>query len=253
MRTLSSSGRGSIRRTPRDGAAGRQTGGVRTAAVTASVAVMLVVAAGVVVVASGGFAAVRRAFVVESHYARRVAQFEARPVSAGDVVFVGDSLTEFGEWSQRFPGVSVRNHGIAGDDSAGVLARLEDVTAGRPAKIFLMIGTNDLTDGADEEAVVANVEEIVTRIAAASPDTQTFVQSILPRARRDRARVESLNRRLRAAVAGEAVWIDLYPHFVDDRGSIRDTYSDDDLHLRGEGYAVWRDVIAPHVLGGTES
>lgn len=226
---------------------------MRTAAVTASVAVALVVAAGVGVFASGRMAAVRRGFVVESHYGRRVAQFEARPVTADDVVFLGDSLTEFGDWSQRFAGVPVRNFGVAGDDSAGVLARLEPVTAGRPAKVFVMIGTNDLTEGVAEETIGSNVQEIVARIAAASPGTEIFVQSVLPRARRDRARVASLNRRLRSAVVGAAVWIDLHPHFVDDDGSIRDTYSDDDLHLRDEGYEAWRDVIAPFVLGGART
>lgn len=78
----------------------------------------------------------------------------------------------------------MRNRGIAGDDTAGVLARLREVTAGRPAKVFLMIGTNDLTEGVDETRIAANVEQIVARIAAASPDTQIFVQSVLPRARR---------------------------------------------------------------------
>lgn len=92
------------------------------------------------------------------------------------------------------------------------------VTSGRPAKVFLMIGTNDLTAGVAGDEIVANVADIASRVAAESPDTEIFVQSILPRGRRYRGRIESLNRALRSAVAGEAVWIDLYPRFVDEDG-----------------------------------
>jgi hexosaminidase len=216
------------------------------------VAVGLLATVGVVVVAGGGVAAVRRALVLDSHHRQRVGQFDRQPVEAGDVVFLGDSLSEFGRWDDWFTDVRVRNRGIAGDDTVAVLARLDEIVEGGPAKVFLMIGTNDLSNGADEGDIVVNVAQIVSRITTGSPDTQVYVQSVLPRGRRYRARVESLNHRLRAAVAGEAVWVDLHRDFVDEDGSIKDALSNDELHLLDEGYVVWRDVISPYVSNAAD-
>jgi hypothetical protein len=44
-------------------------------------------------------------------------------------------------------------------------------------------------------------------------------------------------------------WIDLYPRFLAPDGSIRDDLSNDELHLLGPGYDLWRDAIAHHVAG----
>jgi lysophospholipase L1-like esterase len=44
--------------------------------------------------------------------------------------------------------------------------------------------------------------------------------------------------------------IDLFPLFDDGTGAIRKDVTNDNLHLMGPGYKIWRDAIAPHVLGG---
>ena len=95
-----------------------------------------------------------RAFL-EGHHARQISAFEALPIAPDDVVFLGDSITEAGPWEELFPGIRVRNRGIGGDTTGGVLRRLEQVTSGGPAKVFLLIGTNDLGRGASEAEIVA--------------------------------------------------------------------------------------------------
>src|SRR5262245_41079427 len=194
-----------------------------------------------------------RAFL-EGHQARRVSAFEAFPLAPDDVVFLGDSITEGGPWEELFPGVRTRNRGIGGDTSDGVLRRLEQVTRAQPAKVFLLIGTNDLYSGASEDEIVANIEEILERLKQESPDTEVYLQSVLPRAADYRTRIEALNARL-AEVAGEqaAAWVDLYPAFVDpEKGAIRPELSNDDLHLLGPGYALWKEQIEALVRAGAE-
>src|SRR3954451_7586104 len=61
-----------------------------------------------------------------------------------EIVMLGDSLTEWGNWHELVPEFRVINRGIAGDTSSGVLDRLEEVIARRPKLVFLMIGTNDI-------------------------------------------------------------------------------------------------------------
>ncbi len=81
--------------------------------------------------------------------------------------------------------------------------------------------------------------------------SQFEVLGVLPRAVEYRERIESLNRVLAQAVAGRASWVDLYPLFLDEQdGSIADAFSNDELHLLGAGYAVWRDAIETLVNRG---
>ncbi|MBM4385879.1 MAG: hypothetical protein FJ091_21230 [Deltaproteobacteria bacterium] len=222
---------------------------MRKVVLTLSLALNGLVAAAVVWMLAGpGMRAVLRSFI-EPEKARRISTFETFPVVPGDIVFLGDSITEGGEWNELFVGKAVRNRGIGGDTSTGVLARTDAIARAKPAKVFLLIGTNDLFVGAAPEEIAANVGEILGRIAGESAGTQLYVQSVLPRAASYRAEVEALNARLeRVASERGATWIDLYPVFLDpETGAIRTSLSNDELHLLGPGYALWRQAIAEHV------
>jgi len=191
---------------------------------------------------------------LEGHQARLVSSFEAFPLVPDDTVFLGDSITEGGPWEELFPDLRVRDRGIAGDTSDGVLGRLEQVTRGEPAKLFLLIGSNDLFRGDSEDEIVANIIEILDRLKVETPDTEVYLQSVLPRAADYRERIEALNARL-AEVALEhgSEWIDLYAHFVDpETGAIRAELSNDELHLLGPGYALWRDQVELAVRRGED-
>jgi hypothetical protein len=61
-----------------------------------------------------------------------------------EVVMLGDSLTELGEWQEMFPEVKIANRGISSDMTSGILERLDEVMEARPRKVFLMAGINDL-------------------------------------------------------------------------------------------------------------
>ena len=191
---------------------------------------------------------------LEDHQARLVSAFEAFPLAPDDIVFLGDSITEGGPWEELFPDLRVRNRGVGGDTSDGVLRRLEQVTRAQPDKVFLMIGTNDLFRGDSEDEIVAHIIEILEHLKQETPDTEVYLQSVLPRAASYRDRIEALNARL-AEVALEhgSEWIDLYPRFLDpETGAIRSELSNDELHLLGPGYALWRDQIEIAVRRGDD-
>ncbi len=189
-----------------------------------------------------------RIFYFDLRSERRTSFFSHFPVTPGDVVFLGDSITAGACWSELFPGVAVRNRGVAADRTDHVLARVDQVVAGRPAKVFLEIGTNDLGSGFTIDEIVDNYRRILNAFQEGSPGTEVFVQSVLPRQAEHRARVEALNREL-SALASEFgyVFIDLYPAFLDDDGSIRNEYSNDELHLLGAAYRKWKELLDPYV------
>ena len=65
------------------------------------------------------------------------------------LVFIGDSLTQWGDWERRFPGYQVTNLGISGETVEGLLARRARIRARieNPDVIFLMTGINNLATG----------------------------------------------------------------------------------------------------------
>jgi lysophospholipase L1-like esterase len=180
---------------------------------------------------------------------RTLSFFETYPVAPEDVVFLGDSITETGLWPEIFPDLPVRNRGRGGDTVALLAERLDQVVSGRPRAIFLNIGTNDLTHGpVDREVSYRQYREIIDHIRQASPSTAIHVQSLLPRGVKFRGEIEAFNVELQKMARKTGVnYVDLYPHFLAEDGSIRDDLSNDELHLLGEGYALWAQLLAPHI------
>lgn len=189
-----------------------------------------------------------RAWVHPRVSASATSFFDEYAVESGDIVFLGDSITAGGHWNEMFPGFLVRNRGIGGDLTDDLLKRLDSVVASPVAKVFLMIGTNDLGMGISEDILLDNYARLLDRIMRERPETQIYIQSLLPRAAAYRERVESVNAALRSLAAERGlVYVDLYPAFLADDGSICDEYSGDELHLTGVGYREWERLLDPFV------
>ena len=75
-----------------------------------------------------------------TYYHQRATHFTQLPATQGGVIFLGNSITDGGEWAELFPGIQVLNRGISGDYSTGVLNRLAEVYNRKPDKLFLLIG-----------------------------------------------------------------------------------------------------------------
>ena len=189
-------------------------------------------------------------FFVPPGYQRRVSIFENSPISTHDIVFLGDSITEWFPLDEMFPDLPIKNRGISGDTTDGVLRRLHQITGSQPRQIFLKIGTNDIGFGHSHGRIVANYEEILARIQAESPQTEVFVQSVLPRQRYAR-RIQRLNAEIHTlALKYNYHYLDLFPAFADERGSLRREFTNDGLHLLYAGYAQWHKLLVPHLYGG---
>jgi lysophospholipase L1-like esterase len=164
--------------------------------------------------------------------------------SINKVAFVGDSITAAGHWERTFPGIRGFNFGVNGDCSVDVLPRLEPIVQLKPEKLFLMIGTNDLGRGYDEESIVANVEGILDRLRKELPGCLIHLQSVLPREVDYVNQVRSLNRRyLQLAQERGIPFINLVTPFEGGNGELRRELTDDGLHLVEAGYQLWQAAI----------
>lgn len=166
------------------------------------------------------------------NYEHRSSLFRELP-ARGQVVMLGDSLTAQNEWGEWLPGAI--NRGINGDTVRGVRRRLSISVPEDAARIYLMIGINDLRRGADAGAVA---EEYAALIQAIGP--RVVVQSTLyTRNKALNARVATLNARLRELCAsGACRYLDLNPSLAPE-GVLSADYTVDGIHLNGDGYRVW--------------
>lgn len=188
--------------------------------------------------------------VAHNHYAQRADFFRRYPVNEGDIVFLGDSITDGGAWEELLPGVPLKNRGINADDTLGVLKRLDDILRSKPLAIFLLIGTNDLPwwTYRNNAEILKTYDQILSRCVAVSPNTKVFVQSLLPRGKGYAQRVKRLNAELETLAARHAfIFINLYPVFADANGILRAELTNDHLHLMAEGYTIWVSIIKPYI------
>ncbi|MFB2554414.1 GDSL-type esterase/lipase family protein [Herbiconiux liangxiaofengii] len=181
-------------------------------------------------------------------------QFEELAPAGGEIVFLGDSITEGGAWHEWFPTVRVLNRGIDGDTTDGVLARLGTALRSGPSAVFLLIGTNDLALKRPREQTRANVDEIVRLIRDEGRGPEVVLQSVMPRQERFRPRVEELNREYQEIASRRgARYLDLWPALADAHGALNSQFTLDGLHLTGAGYRAWTTVLEPLVLTHREA
>lgn len=190
-------------------------------------------------------------------YYQRATLFEYLGVDSTDIVFLGNSLTHGCEWRELLDRPNVVNRGINGDTAEGIRERLASVTDGKPAKIFLLCGANDVSHDLSADSIATAIEDLVVRIQTASPNTKIYLQSLLPinnsfgRYKRVFGKeqvIRDINTILAAnAESVDATWINLYPLFTDSEGNLRAELTNDGLHLLGPGYIIWRDIIKPYV------
>lgn len=191
-------------------------------------------------------------------YYQRATLFEALPTSKSDIIFLGNSITNGGEWAELLGNPHAKNRGISGDTTQGVLDRLSTVTKGKPSKIFLLIGTNDLSRGKSVDEVAKNVEKIVECVKRESPKTKLYVQSVFPvnpkfkmfSGHMDRQKdIAVLNAKIKAVAARHGVtYIDVYTSLVTPSTDVMNPeYTNDGLHLLGKGYLKWVEVLKPYL------
>jgi lysophospholipase L1-like esterase len=165
----------------------------------------------------------------------------------GAVVFLGDSITQgWNTLAADFPNLHVANRGIGGDITSGVLYRLQaDVLSLNPSGIVLLIGTNDIGDGADPADVAANIRLILLAIKNFNPSLKVIVCKMMPTAD-GKPRVEKIkhaNELVEQFVKTEPnfVMCDTFGIYLDGQGhQIAADFKPDHLHPVAAGYVAWK-------------
>jgi lysophospholipase L1-like esterase len=188
--------------------------------------------------------------------ADRRAQFRKLPNTGAEIIFAGDSLVADGPWAELYS--PIKNRGIGGETTAGLLDRLDEMTESQPQKIFLLVGTNCLAADIPVAQVIRNYRKILEQIRRESPQTDVFVISVLPVNQQlarggpvhDNATIQELNHRLQD-LAGQferVAFLDAFDPLTDAHGDLREELTTDGLHLNIDGYLILGRLLEGHVV-----
>ena len=170
----------------------------------------------------------------------------------GAVVFLGDSITQgWHSLANAFPNLKVANRGIGGDTTRGVWYRLKaDVLDLDPKAIVLLIGTNDIGNGAKPEDVADNIEAILQDIKKFNPKVPVIVCEVMPRSDRNlhaAPKIEKLNALVAAEIQNDPQFTlcDTWSIYADKNGNCPKDEFPDLLHPNAAGYEKWKAALEP--------
>jgi lysophospholipase L1-like esterase len=177
-------------------------------------------------------------------------RLKALPPEPRRVVFLGDSITDGWKLAQYFPDKPYVNRGIGGQTTSQMLVRVfPDVIDLKPTALIVLAGTNDISrnTGPQTPAMVEENIQAITELAQVH-GIKVVLCSLAPVSdytarkqteRRPPADILRLNAWLREyAAKAHAVYADYYAALVDDKGMLRDGYSEDGLHPNAKGYEL---------------
>ena len=179
----------------------------------------------------------------------------------GQIVFTGSSLMEMfpvekfaAEEGPDFP--IVCNRGVGGWRTEEMLACLHEMVIGlHPRRVFINIGTNDLSDAAVTiDALIGRYEDILTRIEGAVPGVEIVMMAYYPinydaadegmkacLRIRTNERIREANRAVEALAHRRGHrFINVNAPLTDDQGRLKAAYTIEGMHIREDGYrAIW--------------
>lgn len=185
-------------------------------------------------------------------YLKKIEAFQAEGITKKDFVFLGNSITAGTDWGKLLNLPNAKNRGISGDITFGVLERLDQVIIGKPAKVFVLIGINDISKDIPDSVILGNYKKIIQRIQYGSKKTKIYFYTLLPvnasfnkfknHYNKDQ-HILWLNEQIRKLASKKVTIIDLYPHFTDADQHLKAEITADGLHLKTEGYQIWAEVL----------
>lgn len=169
-----------------------------------------------------------------------------------DIAFFGNSITNGSDFQSFFTDKKIINLGYPGDNINGMTKRVSMLKAAHPKKIFIMGGTNDLFS-INVDEFEERYNNLLTAIFDSIPDTEIFLESILPMnqdlrpdAPSDEKIRQANNRLQKIASERNLQYIDIYSSYVKN-GKLPEDLTKDGVHLYPQNYNKWAEKIMPFI------
>ncbi|NBK97468.1 MAG: hypothetical protein EOM50_05540 [Erysipelotrichia bacterium] len=183
----------------------------------------------------------------------------AHSAKANGIVFFGDSIIQGFDIKKYFTQENLYNCGCNGATSDTLLHLQPYAIADyKPSKVILMIGTNDLADEwqFDKLEIAFNVYKLINIMRNQNPAVDVIVISPLPIVEalkqeqcKNNGQLKLLGKEIKANVEEfvGCVYVDMYPHFLDENKQLKKEYTSDGLHLNEAGYEVFAQLLKPYI------
>ena len=196
-----------------------------------------------------------------------IKQYHIKNQSAvkGGVVFTGSSLMEMfpiEQWVAELPEPRplVYNRGVGGYKTDELLPIIDIcVTEIEPKKVFINIGTNDLSDGRIPiPQIIDNYDKILRKIESALPETVIYLMAYYPvnyeaasdemkecLRIRNNEKINAANVEVEKLAARHGQrYIDINANLKDSQGRLKAEYIIEGMHINPEGYqAIFDDLM----------
>lgn len=176
-------------------------------------------------------------------------------VQPGSNLFVGSSsITNWKDIANYFPESYVINRGFGGSKFEDLLFRADRVIMPyKPAKIFIYEGDNDIASGMETEVLIKQAKELRRKIADAFPKVPVVFISVKPSVARWNLKDKyiAFNKALEKYAKKEkrTAFADVWTPMIDEKGEVfKDIFLSDNLHMKPNGYQIWKKVLEPLVL-----
>ncbi|MEM1165371.1 MAG: GDSL-type esterase/lipase family protein [Planctomycetota bacterium] len=183
---------------------------------------------------------------IDAAYVARIEALADLEVLEDEVLFVGDSLTTGLDVERWFPDVAARNMAIRGETTEDLLYRVETFTAREPAKLILLMGTNDTLTRRSPMQSAMVLDNVIRRIRRVSPATEIVLTTVPELVSPASGSVSELNRQIGRLAAHYSIdVVDLHASLGTDP-SLR---QQDGVHLSDAAYEKWAALLEPIVIG----
>jgi len=178
-----------------------------------------------------------------------------------DLLFVGDSITDWWRqpqrglpaWETNFAPLKAANFGIAGDTTQGVLWRMQngELDGFKAKLIVLMLGTNNINRN-DNADIAAGDAAIIAEFKKRQPQAKILLLGVFPRGgaadNAFRPKIKEINGHLAKLADNRQVhYLDIGDKFLAPDGTLSTDIMPDGLHPNLKGYEIWAAAIMPKV------
>jgi lysophospholipase L1-like esterase len=173
------------------------------------------------------------------------------------ILFVGSSsFTKWKDVQEYFPKYTIINRGFGGSILLDVIRYEKDIIFPyQPKQIVIYCGENDVasSDTITPEMVLGRVKQLITDIRKEFPKVNIAFISLKPAPSRWRMkdRMMASNALIKKYLKKKrnTEFINVWDAMLDAEGNpIADIFIEDKLHMNAKGYAIWQQLIEPHLM-----
>lgn len=201
---------------------------------------------------------------------KMVEDFRKRNKNAvkGQIVFTGSSLMEMfpiEEWVKEYKNAPiVYNRGVGGYKTSDLLPILDACVFDlEPKKVFINIGTNDLSDGnITMNEIMECYDRIISLIEEKLPDVVIYMMAYYPvnyeaaseemkpcLLIRNNEKIHKANKLVKQLARKHCQrYIDVSKNLTDEQGRLKAEYTIEGMHIKLEGYRAILDDVMKYVL-----